>query len=145
MAVTIGFSGMKTHYWNVKAYATLKKDTISLYGLSLRTLMNTNDNSLIPIYIKFFEREGKPLEQLIFDVEALSKEYSLESDVQLRNVVRSEKNTSLCMVVYCVQTKPLRQRHSASVGLFLDKIFSQLADKHPAYSEPLSSDLESIS
>ncbi len=105
--------------------------------------MNTNDTSLIPIYIKFFEREGKPLEQLVADVDSLAKEYSLESDVQLRHVVRSDRNTSLCMIVYCVQTKPLRQRHSTSVGLFLDKVFSQLADKHPAYSEPLSSDLES--
>ena len=99
--------------------------------------MNT-DNSFIPIYIKLFERNSKSLEQLLRDVETLSKDCSIESDVQLTQIARSEKNSSMYMVVFCVNTKPTRQRHSNSVGMFLDKVFSQLADKHPAYAEPMN-------
>jgi hypothetical protein len=103
-----------------------------------------NDNSFIPIYIKLFERSSKSLEQLLRDVESLSKECSLESDVELSQISRSEKNSSMYMAVFCVNTKPARQRHSNSVGVFLDKVFSQLADKHPAFAEPLNPDLESV-
>lgn len=100
--------------------------------------MNATDPNYIPIYLKLFEREGKPLEQLVNDVKVLTKETSLEDDVLLVQITRSEKNSSLYALVYCVQTKPLRQRHSMNVGEFLDKIFSQFTDKHPAYSEPVN-------
>jgi hypothetical protein len=103
-----------------------------------------NDNSFIPIYIKLYERNNKLLSQLIQDVESLSKECSIESDVQLSAITRSEKNSSLHVIVYCVNTKPARQRHSNAVGIFLDKVFSQLADKHPAFVEPLNPEPESV-
>lgn len=98
--------------------------------------MNTETN-FIPIYIKLYERNGKSLEQLIQNVENLSKECSLEADINLAQILHSDKNASLLMLVYQVKTKPSKQRHSHSVGLFLDKVFSQFADKHPAYVEPL--------
>lgn len=94
--------------------------------------------NFIPIYIKLYERKGKSLDQLISDVEELSRDCSIESDVNLSQVVNSDKNSSLLMLVYQVKTKPSRQRHSSSVGIFLDKVFSQFADKHPAYVEPLT-------
>lgn len=101
-----------------------------------------NDNSFIPIYFKLYERNSKALDQLVRDVETLSKECSIESDVHLAQIGRSEKNDALYTLVYSVNTKPARQRHSTAVGSFLDKVFSQLADKHPAYSEPLNPNLE---
>jgi hypothetical protein len=101
----------------------------------METPMN-NDNSFIPIYIKLFERDSKSLEQLINDVKALSKDCSIEDDVQLTQIVRGEKNSSMLTAVFSVKTKPARQRHSNNIGAFLDKVFSQLADKHPAYAEP---------
>jgi hypothetical protein len=97
-----------------------------------------NDNSFIPIYIKLFERSNKSLEQLISDVESLSEECSLKDDVQLTQISRNEKNSSMIMVVYSVNTKPARQRHSNAVGVFLEAVFSQLADKHPSFAEPSS-------
>jgi len=103
--------------------------------------MNTTDTNYIPIYLKLYEREGKPLEQLVNDMKNLTKETSLEEDVSLVQITRSDKNSSLYALVYCVQTKPLRQRHSSNVGVFLDKIFRQFTDNHPAYSEPV--DIES--
>lgn len=94
--------------------------------------------NFIPIYIKLYERKGKSLDQLISDVEELSRDCSIESDVNLSQIVNSDKNSSLLMLVYRVKTKPSRQRHSSSVGVFLDKVFSQFAEKHPAFVEPLT-------
>lgn len=94
--------------------------------------------NVIPIYLKLYERKGKSLDQLISDVEELSRDCSIESDVELSQISNSDKNSSLLMLVYQVKTKPSRQRHSNSVGTFLDKVFSQFADKHPAYVEPLT-------
>ena len=94
--------------------------------------------NFIPIYLKLYEREGKSLDQLINDVDELSKDCAIEADVSLAQVLNSDKNSSLLMLVYQVKTKPSRQRHSNSVGLFLDKVFSQFADKHPSYIEPLT-------
>ena len=97
----------------------------------------STENS-IPIYLKLYARKGKPTDQLIKDVDELSKECTIEADVTLSQVLNSDKNSSLQMLVYEVKTKPSRQRHSNSVGTFLDQVFSQFADKHPAYIEPLT-------
>lgn len=94
--------------------------------------------NFIPIYLKLYERKGKFLDQLINDVDALSRDCAIEDDITLSQVVNSDKNSSLLMLVYQVRTKPTRQRHSNSIGIFLDKVFSQFADKHPAYVEPLT-------
>lgn len=94
--------------------------------------------NFIPIYFKLYEREGKSVDQLINDVDELSKDCAIEDDVILSQVLNSEKNSSVLMLVFQLRTKPSRQRHSNSVGVFLDKVFSQFADKHPAYIEPLT-------
>lgn len=92
----------------------------------------------IPIYLKLYERQGKSVDQLINAIEELAKECAIDSDVSLSHVISSDKNSSLLMLVYQIRTKPSRQRHSSSVGTFLDKMFSQFADKHPSYIEPLT-------
>lgn len=95
-------------------------------------------DNYIPIYLKLHERKGPSLDQLISDVDSLSKDCALEPDVSLAQILTSEKNPSLLMLVYQLKTKPSRQRHSAAVGIFLDKLFSQFAEKHPSFIEPLT-------
>lgn len=90
----------------------------------------------IPIYISLHESKFKGVERTVESVETLKQKFSLEDDIMLEKVTTSQKGLNLYVITYCIQTKPQRQRHSDKVGGFLDSVFSQLAEKHPVFSEP---------
>lgn len=98
-----------------------------------------NETSTIPIFIRLFERQGAPTDSLVKKIKSLAELSEVQNDVKLEQIMGRDNNPSQNRLIYSIQTKPTRQRHSAAVGSFLDQIFSQLFDNHPSFVEPLNS------
>lgn len=99
--------------------------------------MNT-DTSTIPIFFRLFESHGKPTDLLVLKIQRLADEIGVSDDVKLEHIQRRDDNPSQNILVYSVQTKPSRQRHSTVIGSFLSEIFKQFFTNHPSYTEPLT-------
>ena len=98
-----------------------------------------NETATIPIFIRLFERQGHPTELLVSKIQKLADEIGVTDDISLEQIRPRDNNPSQNLIIYVINTKPTRQRHSIAIGSFLEQIFSQYFDNHPSFEAPLAS------
>lgn len=108
----------------------------------IKGTMNTETYTTIPIFFKLYETYGKATDALVLRMQILAEECNVTDDLRLVHIQQRDENPSQSMLVYVINTRPSRQRHSAVIGAFLDKLFEQFYDKHVAYTEPLATSRE---